>query len=195
MLVSHTGASAGWTSRDTVIDGLAAAATLKCAYSDDGAADATVLQDPVPEVRAVLALQERAIPILIRHLDDQRPTAATFSTGSFHRTTTRVPVGYVCLDILTNIVATKNGIIRTDCADDGLGACVAAGYYFRPDATLAGAKANMRAVKARWQRAYDRRWLSFRYPSWLHHGAQLAVAPEPAQLRQSSSAGAVARAR
>jgi len=43
-----------------------------------------------------------------------------------------VPVGYVCLDILMSEVSGQL-VLEPDCADDGLGACVNYGFYFRPD--------------------------------------------------------------
>ena len=144
------------------IDGLTTAPSL-VVYSEDGAADATVTENPPREVRAIVNLGSRAIPLLIAHLDDARPTSAKFNGSS-------VPVGHVCLDILTNIVSAP-GILIKDCADDGLGACVDGRYYFRPDAfTRRGgsfvASREVARVKANWQRAYRRGGVKFRYPAW-----------------------------
>src|SRR2546423_5108697 len=92
------------------IDALTSTSSL-VTYSDDAAADATITEHPSPEVRAIVKLRSRAIPLLIAHLDDARPTAAKFKENS-------VPVGYVCLDILTHIVDAPRILIK-DCADDG----------------------------------------------------------------------------
>ena len=144
------------------IDALTLAPKL-VVYGDDGAADATVTENPPPEVRAIVTLRSRSIPLLIAHLDDARPTSAKFNGNP-------VPVGHVCLDILTNIVSAP-GILIKDCADDGLGGCVDGRYYFRPDAFLrkGGGFVVSRGVaraKANWLRAYRRGDLKFKYPSW-----------------------------
>lgn len=135
-------------------------------YADDGAGDGTVTQSgeiigsgptvrPVSAVKAIVDLRGVAIPLLIDHLDDSRPTAITFESR-------RVPLGHVALDILMHITRSTKRIFFSDCGDDGLGACVQPGYYFRPDAT----RAEMRAVKARWDTARKRGWVRFEYPSW-----------------------------
>lgn len=148
------------------IDALTTAPSL-VVYSEDGAADATVTENPSREVRAIVNLRSSAIPLLIAHLNDTRPTSAKFKGNP-------VPVGHVCLDILTNIVSAPEILIK-DCADDGLGACVGGGYYFRPDAfTRKGsgfvAGREVARVKANWQRAYRRGGVKFRYPAWWKRG-------------------------
>jgi hypothetical protein len=144
------------------VDALTSAPSL-VAYSSDGAADATVTDDPRPEVKAIVNLGTAAIPLLISHLDDPRPTSATFNGKP-------VGLGHICLDILTNIVDAPL-IVAEDCADDGLGACVDTQYYFRPDAFTRNGRViatspEVALVKARWQRAYRRGKVKFRYPDW-----------------------------
>jgi hypothetical protein len=158
-LVSQAGGKSGGSKR---IDALASAPAL-VVYSEDGAADATVMENPSPEVRAIVNLGAQSVPLLIAHLDDPHPTSAKFK-GNL------VPVGHVCLDILTNIVSAP-GILTKGCADDGLGACIAGGYYFRPDAFahrgsgfVAGRE--VERVKANWRRAYRRGSVKFKYPAW-----------------------------
>ncbi len=68
-----------------------------------------------------------------------------------------------CLDILTNIIDAPEVLIK-DCADDGLGACVEKGYYFRPGETEG---AIIGEVKANWQRAYSEGKVKFKSPAWL----------------------------
>jgi hypothetical protein len=59
-------------------------------YAEDGAGDGTVMQSgelidsgplvkPVRAVKAVVDLRARAIPMLIDHLDDARPTKIVFA--------------------------------------------------------------------------------------------------------------------
>ena len=163
------------SNRSRYIDALANAQKL-VTYSDDGAADATVtevgsnamgiVENPIQSVRDIINLGAGAIPLLIAHLDDTRPTSAIFDTNR----PKPVPVGYVCLDILTHIVRAR-GILIDDCADDGLGACIKDGYYFRPDAyTSEGkryvARSDVRNVKLKWRRASLRGLIKFRYPAW-----------------------------
>src|SRR5438132_1840153 len=150
--LSLAGQTDGNSSGSQRIDSLTSAPSL-AAYSEDGAADATVTENPPSEVTAMGRLGSRSVPLLIAHLHDARPTSAKFKGNP-------VPVGYVCLDILTNIVSAP-GILIKDCADDGLGACVDGRYYFRPDAfTRKGgelaAGREVARVKANWQRAYRR---------------------------------------
>jgi hypothetical protein len=165
--VRHSGASG-----ERLIDALAAASELRCTYNDDGAADSTVLENPVPEVLALLKLGPRLLPLLIRHLDDVRQTSARYDGGRFAHDPLHVSVGYVCLDILVNVVRTRRGIVPIDCADDGLGACVKQGYYFHPTVftpskdTLQQRK-SVRVAIANWNAALKNGWLRFQYPSWL----------------------------
>lgn len=135
-------------------------------YVDDGTADGSVTYKgqilgsgpnvkPDDLVKAVVNLRSTAIPLLIEHLDDTRPTKTLFKAKP-------TPLGHVALDILTHIIEPTSTIFILDCADDGLGACFQPGYYFRPDASLS----EMRNVKERWQRAYRSDTIVFDYPSW-----------------------------
>jgi hypothetical protein len=171
------------------IDALVKAPKLTT-YSNDGAADATVtevgsndmgiVENPIQSVRDIVNLGANAIPLLIAHLDDTRLTSAIFDPNRRKP----VPVGYVCLDILTNIVRARNILIE-NCVDDGLGACIKRGYYFRPDAydsegSRYVAHANVRRVKLKWRQAYLERRVRFRFPSsWRRSGLQLGDSPQP----------------
>ena len=134
---------------------------LKIHYQDgDGASDATVMQTPLPLIRQIINLKAAAIPLLIKHLTDQRLTNATFRNRKLR--TNQVTVGYICLDILTSI--SKGGDIQIqDCADDGLGACYNFRYYFLPDAKPTERKKIQRA----WVKAYQTGKIKFQYPAWL----------------------------
>ncbi|MDQ3816698.1 MAG: hypothetical protein M3362_03275 [Acidobacteriota bacterium] len=153
---------AGQAGSSQRINALTSAASL-VVYSEDGAADASVTENPPAQVRAIVNLRSRPIPLLIAHLDDARPTSAKLNGKA-------LPVDYVCLDILTNIISAP-GILIKDCADGGLGACVDDRYYFRPDAFARKgdgfvASCEVARVKANWQRAYRRGGVKFKYPTW-----------------------------
>jgi len=110
--------------------------------------------------------------MLIAHLDDTRLTSAklcSYFPGG-RSECAPVPVGYVCLDILMSIVRAPT-IIRSECGDDGFGACIVNGYYFRPDAYVRNgdrfvANAEVHRVKSNWQRANRKRYLKYEYPEW-----------------------------
>ena len=127
---------------DTYINPLAAGTDLGIEYSEDGAADATVLyplsnghdstsvyRRPSDAVISLVRLGQRSIPLLIDCLGDGRVTGVLFQSAMTKPM--RVPVGYVCLDVLTLIVPGNR--ISQQCAYDGLGACINYGFYFRPD--------------------------------------------------------------
>ena len=138
-------------------------APLRTRYVNDGAADATVTETPTPEIRRIVDLHDKAMPLLIACLDDSRPTQAVYLENSQRH---QVPLGHVCLDILMNVVRSPQ-ILREDCVDDGLGACVAEPYYYRPDITTRkDPSQSMRAVKSKWTAAYREGKLKFVYPSW-----------------------------
>jgi hypothetical protein len=135
-------------------------------YSDDGAADGTITYKgellksvganlkPDARVKAVVDLREAAVPLLIAHSDDTRPTQTMFKGSS-------VPLGHMALDILTHIITPTSTIFITDCGYDGLGACIHNGYYFRPDAPLD----EMERTKKKWQQLYARGLVQFKYPA------------------------------
>lgn len=160
---------------ENLIDALVAAPEL-VTYGEDGAHDATVLAlydngdgviPPKKEVRNIVALKDKAIPILIDCLDDTRETSAIFIGGYVSgKPYPKVPVGHVCLDILINIA--KN----PDSDDKGcprgeseLGACIKDGYYFRPDDYdgRGGPRPIVRIVKANWLRAYKNGRVKYDY--------------------------------
>ena len=165
------------------IDALISAPIL-VTYVDDGAADSSVtnvdansnrvgvVEAPIPSVRDIINLRQRAIPTLIAHLDDTRLTSAklcSYFPGG-RSECAPVPVGYVCLDILMSIVRAPT-IIRIECGDDGFGACMEPGYYFRPDAYVHKgdrfvASREVHHVKLNWQRSYRKRHLKYQYPEW-----------------------------
>jgi hypothetical protein len=80
-----------------------------------------------------------------------------------------VPVGYVCLDILMNVVVGRP-VSDTDCSDDGLGACMNYGFYFRPDDYYECTKKDcflrtwVSVVQRKWREAYLGHRLRFHNP-------------------------------
>jgi len=110
-------------------------------YFDDGAADATVTCPhgcnvdsdigPVPAVAALMKNPSIAVPLLIDCLSDGRQTSLMFDGNAMTRPM-KVPVGYVCLDILMSRFVSEP-IAEYPCNSDGLGACLHSKFYFRPD--------------------------------------------------------------
>jgi len=136
-------------------------------YSADESGDGSVTEqgrlstsgpdaEAFAQVKAIVDLREMAIPLLIEHLDDARPTQTIFDEKP-------VPLGHIVLDILLHIVGENHKVLVTDCANDGLGSCFRPGYYFRPDAKLP----RMRIVKQNWMRSLRQGEIVFAYPpSW-----------------------------
>lgn len=160
------------TSNESMVDALVVAPNLYVEYVEDGAADGTVLAiypnsdgyatNPIAkEVKDIVALRDKAIPLLIEHLDDTRPTWATVSSrGYITDKPVRVPVGYICLDILLNIVGIKNKLIYAEEERGGFGSEIKDGYYFRPDdyriiSDIFEERPIVRIVKSNWQKAYQ----------------------------------------
>ncbi len=156
---------------EKLIDALVVAPNLSVRYVEDGAADNSVLalyengdvniarQNP-KEVLDIVALREKAIPVLIEHLDDTRPTSAIVSLGYLTDKSIRVPVGFVCLDILTGIIERTNKLIFVEDPSDGFCGDIKDGYCFRPDDYKVYSddrfknRPIVRIVKANWQKAY-----------------------------------------
>jgi hypothetical protein len=139
-------------------------------YVTDGAADVSVMsigqtaegvvEHPPGELARIVSLRLRAVPLLIAHLDDKSPTNHRFAEVP----DLRVPLGFVCLDILSMI--TEGPMVVSDCTDDGFGACVAEGYFFRPDSP----RKDVLAVKRAWEKAYREGKVRFVAPSWWAGG-------------------------
>jgi hypothetical protein len=168
-------------SNEKLIDALVAAPNLYVKYVEDGAADNSVLaiyedgsgnvtNQIAKEVKDIIALRDRAIPLLIEHLDDTRPTTATTSQGGYLTDRAiRVPVGHICLDILINIVGVNNKLIYNKEIGGGFGGGIKDGFYFRPDDYRVInddkfiERAIVRIVKANWQKAYRDGKIKFNY--------------------------------
>jgi len=124
------------------IDPLLEVKDFRTRYYEDGAADATALfpessqppygylMPPAPVI-ALVRLKDRGLPLLIDCLSDGRITSMRFQ-GNRTTQPMNVLLGYVCLDVLMNEVSGRP-VSEPRCADDGLGACMNYGFYFRPD--------------------------------------------------------------
>ena len=161
---------------DAILDELVSTPDFGIVYIADGAGDGTVLNaKPAPAVKKIVNLHDAAIPLLIRHLDDTRLTSAKYKGGKHWTTPIAVPVGYLCLDILSQIVKDNKVLFvdgQRDCDYDGMGACFRPKYYFGPDDySLRGEHlvpgGNVLAVKQNWMAAREAGLLKFRFPSWL----------------------------
>lgn len=151
------------------IDPLVDVQDYRVSYFEDGAADASVLfpidakppysyLQPVNAVAALVRLGNAGVPLLIDCLSDGRITNMRFLGNTITRDM-NVPVGYVCLDILMNEVGGKP-VSDPECSNDGLGACMNHGFYFRPDDyyLCSGRDCSLRpwvlVVQQTWRRAY-----------------------------------------
>lgn len=140
-------------------------ATIEIRYVEDGAADATITEEPDPRTQAIVDRGAEALPLLAGCLTSTAATRAVAVTGSG---STPVPLGYVCLDLLMAITEGDAAHVR-DCADDGLGACMHEEFYFRPDVYAtnpADAARQVAAVQRAWQHAIGDGKVRFAYPAW-----------------------------
>ena len=154
---------------------------LGAIYFEDAACDGSIVKQPPdlrycrPQVAPILQCAEKAAAVLIEHLDDVRPTTATFAGGAHRVHPMVVPLGVVCLDMLLSISTTAS--VTYDAAsgnNDVLGAGVAPRYYFRPDSyTTSNGRLSplpiVLEVKANWQRALRAGQLKFEFSKW-HRG-------------------------
>jgi hypothetical protein len=162
---------------DALIDELVSTPNFGVLYIADGAGDGTVLNgSPAPAVKKIVNLRDKAIPLLIRHLDDTRITSARYKGGTHWANPVAVPVGYLCLDILSQIVSGNKTLFvqgQRDCDFDGMGACIQSKYYFDPNAYSVSQSDHLLpnkkvlTVKGNWESARRIGMLKFSFPSWL----------------------------
>jgi hypothetical protein len=143
-------------------------------FSDGGAADASILEPWPAQVIALQGLGEKMVPLLIDCLDDGRVTAARFKKITDSKSM-NIPVGYLCLDILTDDIQDP-AIKPPECNRDGLGWCIHPGFYFRPDDYDAcrqdqcTPRPNVSSVQRNWRWEYlrhrNRMQFSNRFDDW-----------------------------
>lgn len=132
--------------------------------------ESNVYDRPRDPIIALIRLGKKSHPLLIDCLSDDRLTTVWFA-GNTTTKEMRVPLGYVCLDLLMRVAKSKF-VFEADCADDGLGACVNTGYYFRPDDYFhcavgwdkCAARPWIAVVQKNWARLYKQRRLQFHNP-------------------------------
>ena len=172
-LVTILAATGAFLAFDTSVGAVPSAiqrlAAVKIAYVEDGAADGSVMEAPTEAVREVVNKREAGFSDLVSCLSSMQPTRSTAVTLlNQKKSSTVVPLGYVCLDVLMNIAKSPT-IFVEDCGDDGFGACVKEGFYFRPDiyrTEKSKAVAIVRKVQERWSNALTTNQINFEYPAW-----------------------------
>lgn len=123
-----------------------------------------------PVAATIIRYGPMLIPFCIAHLGDTRLTHAVYLTTARPQKYVRVPLGYVCLDLLVATMKPNGRILVEDCADDGLGACVREGYFFPPYAydqykSRLRAKPIVREVQENWRDALRRGDVQFGWQS------------------------------
>lgn len=167
---------------EKLIDVLVSAKGFGRVYYEDGASDGTVLdinpneayseKSQHPAVKAIIRLGPKAIPLLIEHLDDIRPTHVSADVGRPWIHYDHVPLGHICLDILTKILKQDSSFWDAETADgDGLGIQFKRGYYFRPDDYIFSKETReirvkniVMTVKNKWLQLYKSGKLHYKCP-------------------------------
>ena len=112
---------------------------------------------PVTPLRNIVNLDQAAIPLLISHLTDQRPTQALYRQQA-------VPVAYLALDLLLHLSDLNDErVVIPGCEQHGLGDCMQPEFYFSPDASDPNTFA---AVQKAWAEQNKQQPIKFVYPSW-----------------------------
>lgn len=121
------------------IDPLLAESNFGVEYTEGGGGDASVLYPlrngnpyapPSSSVIGIVRAGAKAFPALVDCLTDGRTTSVYFD-GNNITERMKVPVGYVCLDILMAIAQGPG--IKTEEEADGLGGDMNTDFYFRPN--------------------------------------------------------------
>jgi hypothetical protein len=124
---------------------------------------------PAPQVRAIVDLGRAAIPLLISHLTDQRPTLAQYRQQP-------VPVAYLVLDLLLHMTDMNDErVVVPGCEQHGLGDCMQPEFYFSPDTSDTNTLAS---VKKDWSDENKRQPINFVYPPWWRRAPQSAAGPQ-----------------
>jgi hypothetical protein len=112
---------------------------------------------PPQQMRAIAELGQPAIPLLISHLTDQRPTLAMYHQQP-------VPIGYLALDLLLHMTDMNDErVIVPGCEQHGLGDCMQPEFYFSPDTTDPNTLAS---VRKDWAEENKKEPINFVYPPW-----------------------------
>jgi hypothetical protein len=112
---------------------------------------------PPPQLRAIAELGSAAIPLLINHLTDQRPTQALYQQQP-------VPVAYLVLDLLLHMTDMNDErVMVPGCEHHGLGDCMQPEFYFSPDTRDPN---TLDSVKKDWTDENLKQPINFTYPPW-----------------------------
>ncbi len=129
---------------------------------------------PPPQVRAIAELGQAAIPLLISHLTDQRPTLALYRQQP-------VPVAYLALDLLLHMTDMNDErVVVPGCEQHGLGDCMQPEFYFSPDTTDPN---TLSSVQQDWADENKRQPINFIYPPWWRPDVSVAPAKPAAPQR------------
>ncbi len=129
---------------------------------------------PAPQLRAIADLGQAAIPLLISHLTDQRPTLATYHQQP-------VPVAYLVLDLLLHMTDMNDErVVVPGCEQHGLGDCMQPDFYFSPDTKDPNTLAS---VKQDWADENKKQPINFVYPPWWRPETSVAPAKPAAPQR------------
>lgn len=120
---------------------------------------------PAPQLRAIAELGQAAIPLLISHLTDRRPTMAMYHQQA-------VPVAYVVLDLLLHMTDMNDErVVVPGCEQHGLGDCMQPDFYFSPDTSDPNTLAS---VQKEWTEENKKQPIGFIYPPWWRPDARPA---------------------
>ncbi len=116
---------------------------------------------PAPLLRAIADLGQAAIPLLISHLTDQRPTQAQYRQQP-------VPVAYLALDLLLHMTDMNDErVVVPGCEQHGLGDCMQPDFYFSPDTTDPNTFAS---VQKDWAEENKKQAIKLVSPPWWRAG-------------------------
>lgn len=160
---------------ENLITALVTSKNLPGRFGDDGVFVNTLLEDdPTPrEVRRILKLGAKAIPLLIAHLDDTRLTRMRFCCSG-EAGEHNVTVGDAALDILKRIVVNSAPMFDPKCVKDraegnevGEASCLEEHYEFSPPSFSGRGRSRrptreVRIAKQNWQKAYARKKIRYR---------------------------------
>jgi hypothetical protein len=120
--------------------------------------------------------QKVAIPLLIAHLTDQRPSQATYHDQP-------VPVAYLALDMLLSLTDVNDErAVVPGCEQNGLGDCMQPEFYFSPDTTDPN---KMTDVQKAWAEENRKQPIALIYPNrW--RSAEPAAPPAAAKVPPQS---------
>ena len=144
---------------------------VRFVYVEDGACEDRVTDNDSSRDAALVdrVTCEAAVPLLIAHLGDARPTwSVIIARGD----AVRVPLGYLCLDILLAMSRADSPVFDPDApGDDAFWSCTRNEFFFEPSILREGktAPARMAEVRKAWEEAFTAGNLRFDPRGLLSH--------------------------